>query len=86
MYSVRYSKQVVKFLQKQDIGIRVKVVEFFENIKDNADFGKYDVKRLKGFSNIYRLRISKFRVIFSVDDKNLLIKVIKASSRGDVYK
>ena len=38
-------------------------------------------KRIK---NVYRLRIGKFRVIFSL--KKDIVKVIKIDTRGDVYK
>ena len=41
---------------------------------------------MEGFKNSYRLRISKFRVIFKIENNELLIEVIKAGSRGDVYK
>ncbi len=87
MYRVKYSKQVVKFLQKQNKEIRTKIVNFFDNIKNNSnfkDFKDYDVKRLKGFESVYRLRISKFRVIFSIEKEKSLIKVIKASSDDNV--
>jgi mRNA interferase RelE/StbE len=45
-----------------------------------------DVKQLRGFDDKFRLRIGKFRVIFSIADDLLLIEAIKAGSRGDVYK
>ena len=86
MYKVKYSKQVIKFLQKQDISIKTKVIGFFDSIKLDANFKNYDVKKLKGLNNIYRLRISKFRIIFSINSEELLIKVIKADCRGDIYK
>ena len=86
MYKVKYHKNVVKFLQKQDKKIVKKILDIFDDIKKDLNFSKYDIKPLKGIQNHYRLRISKFRVIFSVENDKLLIKVIKASSRGDVYK
>jgi mRNA interferase RelE/StbE len=87
MYSVKYHKQGIKFLQKCDAGMRWKVVDFFDAIKsDSKDFGGYDVKQLRGFDDKFRLRIGKFRVIFSRADDLLLIEDIKAISRGDVYK
>ena len=86
MYKVKYSKQVIKFLQKQDISIKTKVLDFFDNIKVDASFKNYDVKKLKGLGNTYRLIISKFRIIFSVNSEKLLIKAIKADNRADVYK
>ena len=87
MYSVKYHKQVVKFLQKQDSDIRLRVVNFFDSIKNHpTDFKTYDVKPMKGFQNRYRLRIGKYRIIFSILDDEMLIEAIGAGSRGDVYK
>jgi mRNA interferase RelE/StbE len=88
MYSVKYHKQVIKFLQKHDAGTRCKIVDFFDAIKKNdpKDFRGYDIKQLRGFDDKFRLRIGKFRVIFSIADDLLLIEAIKAGSRGDVYK
>ena len=87
MYRVKYHKHVVKFLQKHDHNTRSKIVEFFDTIKHNPmDFKAYDVKPIKGFENRFRLRIGKFRVVFSVMEETMLIEAIKAGSRGDIYK
>jgi len=86
MYRVKYSKNVIKFLQKQDKNIVKKIIEIFDELKIDLDFSKFDIKDLKGFESIYRLRVSKYRIIFEVIDNELLIEVIKAGSRGDIYK
>ncbi len=87
MYKVKYHKQVIKFLQKQDIKIRKEIVSFFDLLKTVPyDFKHYDVKVFKGYPDTYRLRIRKYRVIFSIKDHEVLIEVIRAASRGDIYK
>ena len=87
MYKVVYKKQVIKFLQSQDVSIRNKILDFFDIIKlDIKKIENYDVKPLKGYKDKYRLRVSKFRVIFSIENDILKIEVIKDSSRGNVYK
>jgi len=86
MYKVKYHKNVIKFLQKQDRSIVKKIIDFFDKVKKDLNFKNYDVKKLKGLENSFRLRISKFRIIFTVENNELLIEVIKADSRGDIYK
>ena len=87
MYKVKYHKQVIKFLQKQNKEIAKRVVNFFDELKyDLKIMSNYDVKELKGLKNKYRLRISKFRVIFSIINNELVIEVIKADGRGGIYK
>lgn len=43
-----------------------------------------DIKKLKGFSTSYRLRIGDYRVIFNMAGDNILINDVLP--RGDAYK
>jgi len=42
-------------------------------------------KKLKGKKNEYRIRSGNYRVIYSIEDKALVVRVIKASHRRDAY-
>ena len=87
VYKVKFKKQVIKFLQSQDMTIRTRILDFFDDIKDDPyNFKNYDVKMMQGLKNFYRLRISKYRVMFAIKDDVLIVEVVKAGSRGDVYK
>lgn len=44
---------------------------------------KGDIKKLKGNSGDYRLRVDDYRVRFCIEDD--IIKVIKIGPRGDIY-
>lgn len=41
-------------------------------------------KKLKGRDG-YRIRVGDFRVIYSVEDKRLLISVVQIGDRKDIY-
>lgn len=77
MSEIRYSKQAQKFLAKQEISVRNRIIAAIEKLPGG------DVKRLKG-SPYYRLRVGDVRVIFDRDG-NILF-VIRIDSRGQVYK
>jgi len=44
-----------------------------------------DVQRLAG-SDLYRLRVGDYRVLFAVDTANQILTVELVRTRGDVYK
>lgn len=46
-----------------------------------------DIKRLKGKKNkeLYRLRVSDYRIIYTVNNQELIVLVIDAGNRGDIY-
>ena len=44
------------------------------------------VKKLAGDENLYRLRVSDYRIIYQIQDKALLVLVIKISLHREVYR
>jgi len=45
---------------------------------------KGDVKKLKGY-DYYRLKVGDFRVIFTKNDKELILLAIDIENRGQAY-
>lgn len=41
---------------------------------------------MQGMNGIYRLRVGKYRILYEVNDEELLVYLMDAGSRGDVYK
>ncbi|EAI2893673.1 type II toxin-antitoxin system RelE/ParE family toxin [Campylobacter upsaliensis] len=84
-YNIEYHKDFIKFLKKHQ-DIQAKVFESFETIAQNPYEAKLDIKKLQGKANHYRLRISKYRFLYEVLEREILIYAYKADSRGDIYK
>ena len=74
---IRYSKQAIKFLSKQEQSVRRRIKEAIENLPDG------DVVKMRG-QPYYRLRVGNFRVLFTRDGH--IIAVIKIENRGQVYQ
>ncbi|MFD1658155.1 type II toxin-antitoxin system RelE/ParE family toxin [Streptomyces caeni] len=45
-----------------------------------------DVEKLTGPSGLYRLRVESYRVACQINDGELVILVVKAGDRRDVYR
>jgi len=43
-------------------------------------------RKLKGLANDWRIRVGDYRIIYEIDDKEKLIKIMKVRHRKDVYK
>lgn len=85
MYTLEFSKKAIKSLRGiasvyQD-KIFLKLDELAENPFENAN-----VKALKGENNTYRLRVSDYRIIYTIENKELIILVIDINHRKDIYK
>ena len=44
------------------------------------------VKKLKGESDLFRLRSGSYRIIYSIEDVRLIVLVIRIGHRRDVYR
>lgn len=43
-------------------------------------------KKLSGYEDIFRIRVGRFRVLYSVAKKRLVILILKIGHRRDVYR
>lgn len=80
-YKINYSKSALKFLKKQSKQLKIKIINAIEKLPEGTD-----IKKLKGQNNLYRLRISNVRIIYSIYENVLTIEVVNIDNRGDVYK
>lgn len=78
-YNIQYEKKCLKYLKKLDKNTQLRIIKAINELP----FG--DVKRLQGNTENYRLRVGDFRIVFSKDDKNLIIFVIEIGPRGEIY-
>ncbi|HPO11480.1 MAG TPA: hypothetical protein PLM63_02780 [bacterium] len=71
--------QITKELKKLSKKEKEIVKKILIDIK-NGDISKYDLKKLKGHDNIYRIRKNKIRIIFIKDLNNCSILTIERRS------
>ena len=43
-------------------------------------------RKLSGFDDIFRIRVDRFRVIYSVSDARLVVLILKIGHRREVYR
>lgn len=79
-YKIKYEKECLKYLKRLDKSTQLRII----NALNSLPYG--DVKKLQGKTEMYRLRVGSYRIIFSRDHENLVILVIEIGSRGKIYK
>jgi len=81
-YSIVITKKAQKFIDKQNDIIQKRL---FKAMKQLPDFG--DIKKLEGQKEkVYRLRVGSILIIYTVDHGKLIVTIIDADNRGQVYK
>ena len=81
-YEVSITKSVQKFLDKLPDRTADKLESAMKNLEN--DPRPPGATKLTG-QEAYRIRVGSYRIIYEIHDKILLVKVIDAGHRRDVY-
>ncbi|MBE3579024.1 MAG: type II toxin-antitoxin system RelE/ParE family toxin [Caldanaerobacter subterraneus] len=79
-YKIEFSKKASKFFKAQPPQQQKRLAKAISKLPEG------DVKFLKGYNNFYRLKVGDYRVIFTIDQGQLLVRILVIGNRGDVYK
>lgn len=81
MYQIVIKKKAKKFIDKLPINEKRRVVSAIEQLPNGED-----VKKMQGYDELLRLRVGDYRIIYTIDNGKLIICVVDAGNRGDIYK
>ena len=85
MYVLKYRRQARNYLSRLPLRAKTSIVNSLHDLAENPDLPSLDIDVLKGREG-FRLRVGKYRVIYTRHEKQLVIEIIRIRPRGDVYK
>jgi mRNA interferase RelE/StbE len=85
VYQVVYKKDAIKAMARMPEGIRSKMTDTLEPIAEDPKAYQGDWQHLSG-SPYWRLRVGNYRAICDLQKNQLVLLVVNAGPRGDVYK
>lgn len=77
-YNIIYKKKALKFIQKQPRNQQVRIINAIEQLPVG------DIVPVEG-TDKYRLRVGSYRIIYHIDNNKLIITIVNAGSRGQIY-
>lgn len=81
IWRIVIEKPALKFLQKQPLPQRERLLKAIQGLPDVGD-----IKPMAGHENLFRMRVGTYRVLYSIEHDVLIVRVLNAGNRGDVYK
>ena len=80
MYKIIIKKKAKKFIDKLPKNDKIRIVKAIEVLPNGED-----IKKLKGHTDLFRLRVGDYRIIYTVDNGELIVYVIDVGNRGEIY-
>ena len=84
MYKLKYRRQARNYLARLPQNIKSVIVNNLHELAANPDSPSLDIDVLKGRIG-FRLRVGQYRVIYTRQDDQLIIEVVKIRPRGNIY-
>ena len=87
MYKLIFHKKALKFVQKRRADEKFNIDEKLKLLRSNPypTNNQLDIKKLQN-SEFYRLRINNYRFIYEIIENDVVILMLQAGNRGDIYK
>lgn len=85
MYRLRFLNRAVKDLKRIDRPFQKIIKEKLNILAEDPKVLKNNIIALKGEENLYRLRVGSYRIIFSKEDDELIILIIRIGHRKKIY-
>jgi mRNA interferase RelE/StbE len=83
LYQLIIKEKAIKQLSRIPAKFAAKIDELIQQLASEPR--PAGCKKLQGYENVYRVRYSDYRVLYIINDNNLIIEVIQIGNRRDVY-
>lgn len=81
-YTIVIEKPAEKFIMRLAQPEKERVLKAIHELPNRGDIKRLQGKKSQG---MYRLRVGPYRIIYTVDNGQLVVCVVGAGSRGQIY-
>lgn len=84
MYEVKFSKKAEKAYKKLPGDVRLRIDEKLSYLRLTPRGP--DTKKLSGEKNAYRTRVGTYRIVYEIEDDELLVWILDVGHRSSIYR
>lgn len=83
-YAVEFTARAARDLKAIARPDQIRIAKRIDGLTENPR--PYGVRKLGGEEDLYRIRVGDFRVIYTIENRRLVVLVIRIGNRRDVYR
>jgi len=83
-YSLEVSATAGKQLKKLPHDDQIRIIRAIQRLAEDPH--PPGCRKLTGYEDVFRIRVGTYRVIYSVDQKSIIVIVLKVGHRKNVYR
>lgn len=82
-YTVEISAQARKQLKRMPKSDKKKILDKIDSLSDNPR--PFGYKKLYYYTEYFRVRVGNYRIIYTIQDRQLVVVVVEVTDRRDAY-
>ena len=83
-HTVVITRSPQKALDRLEGDIYARITRKLEELEDNPR--PMGVEKLSGREDLYRVRVGDWRIVYAIQDQELIVLVVKVAHRQEVYR
>jgi len=83
-YKLEISATAEKQLKKLDRGDQIRLLRTIQRLAEEPR--PKGCRKLRGYVDVYRLRVGTYRILYRVENHRLVVLVLKIGHRKDIYR
>ncbi|MGC8683325.1 MAG: type II toxin-antitoxin system RelE family toxin [Athalassotoga sp.] len=83
-YEILIHHNVQKIIKKLPKNLILEMLNSMNELADNPR--PNGSKKLKGYKNLWRIRVGEWRIIYAIEDERLIVVVVELATPGQAYK
>ena len=83
-YTINFARSARKELERLSINLVSRIFPRIESLADNPH--PRGCRKIRGRSNIWRIRVGDYRVLYAIDEEELTINIRAIRHRREVYR
>jgi len=83
-HRIEVSPAAARQLRKIDRRVLPRIAEKTDSLATEPR--PHGCEKLSGYENLYRVRVGDYRILYGVEDRLVMIAVLKVGSRAEVYE
>ena len=83
-YSILLAPPAERQLKALTEPLQKRIVKCLKSLRENPR--PHGIKKLAGEEDLYRIREGNYRIVYTIQDKKLIVLVVKIGDRKEVYR
>ena len=83
-YRIQIQRRPQRYMRRLPKPILRRIRTAIRSLSENPRPSGYEA--LSGFKDLYRIRVGDWRVIYAIEDDELVVLIVEVGPRGQVYR